>query len=39
TVTQNDGSVQYRETNSANSSLGLSIDQNVPFTGGTLSIT
>lgn len=37
-VTQPDGSVAFREQNSASSSLSLQLSQKVPFTGGNLSI-
>ncbi len=32
------GEILYRETNNLSNSLSLSVDQNIPFTGGTLSL-
>lgn len=38
-VTQPDGSYAFRENNSANSKVGLSVSQKIPFTGGKLTIS
>ncbi len=32
------GEINYRENNNLNNQLNLSIDQNIPFTGGTVSV-
>lgn len=38
-VTQPDGTSVFRESNSANSRIGLSLSQKIPFTGGKLTIS
>lgn len=38
-VLQPDGTYAFRESNSANSNLGLSISQKIPFTGGEISVS